>query len=66
MRATIFKRLLPVVKSQSGINNFEQRGFHKSCITYFMHERHPDVEENRKRIGIVGGAICAGQVFQIY
>ena len=31
-----------------------------------MHERHPDVEENRKRIGIVGGAICAGQVIQIY
>ena len=31
-----------------------------------MHERHPNVEENRKRIGIVGGAICAGQVIQIY
>ena len=66
MRATIFKRLLPVVKSPNGIKNVEQRGFHKSCITYFMHERHPDVEENRKRIGIVGGAICAGQVIHIY
>jgi len=31
-----------------------------------MHERHPDVEENRKRIGIVGGAICAGQVIQTH
>ena len=40
----------------------ENRGIHRGCTSFFMHERHQNVEENRKRIGIVGGSICAGQV----
>lgn len=47
---------------QNGFKVFEKRGFHQGRVLYFMHERHPNVEENRKRIGIVGGSICAGQV----
>ena len=47
---------------QKGLKVFETRGVHQGCVSHFMHERHPNVEENRKRIGIVGGSICAGQV----
>ena len=58
----MFRRVLSVGNVKNGIKVFENRGFHKGCTSFFMHERHPNVEENRKRIGIVGGSICAGQV----
>jgi len=58
----MFRRFMTLGGIKNGINVMEKRGTHKGCTSYFMHERHANVEENRKRIGIVGGSICAGQV----
>ena len=63
MNMTMFRKTLLSGKLQNGIRMLDGRGFHRGSISLFMHERHANVEENRKRIGIVGGAICAGQVF---
>ena len=62
MSVAAFRRMLLFGQVQNGLKFFEKRGFHQGRVLYFMHERHPNVEENRKRIGIVGGSICAGQV----
>ena len=58
----MFRRVLTIGNIKNGINVIENRGIHRGCTSSFMHERHQNVEENRKRIGIVGGSICAGQV----
>jgi len=63
MSVAVFRRTLLCGKVlQNKLRMLETRGFHKGCVSYFMHERHKNAEENRKRIGIVGGSICAGQV----
>ena len=62
----MFRRVLTIGNIKNGINVIENRGIHRGCTSSFMHERHQNVEENRKRIGIVGGSICAGQVCIFY
>ena len=62
----MFRRVLTIGTIKNGINVIENRGIHRGCTSSFMHERHQNVEENRKRIGIVGGSICAGQVCIFY
>ena len=59
----MFRKILTLGSVKNGIKVVEKKGFHKGCTSLFMHERHSNVEENRKRIGIVGGSICAGQVY---
>ena len=59
----MFRKILTLGSVKNGIKVIEKKGFHKGCTSLFMHERHSNVEENRKRIGIVGGSICAGQVY---
>ena len=62
MSVAAFRRMILFGTVQKGLKVFETRAFHQGCVSYFMHERHANVEENRKRIGIVGGSISAGQV----
>ena len=62
MSVTVFRKLALFNNAQKFAKLFETRGFHQGAACYFMHERHANVEENRKRIGIVGGSVCAGQV----
>ena len=50
MRVTVFRKFALFKNARKFSKVFETRGFHQAAANYFMHERHPNVEANRKML----------------